>query len=129
MARAVPSFGARMNTSPLSSAVVAVRFASARFLASLKSQFVVTWPMISAISSRVNSALSCRPSASLEFLITNVPSAILGCKTFQAPSKNRNALLSVAAPAYRYSGLPEPEALSTRYWAWAAPTAMLSKVT
>ena len=51
--------------------------------------------------------------------MTKVPSAILGCSTFQAPSKNRKALLSEAAPAYRYSGLPVPVALSIRYWACA----------
>ncbi len=43
-----------------------------------------------------------------EFLITKVPSAILGCSTLQAPSKKMKALLSEAAPAYRYSGLPVP---------------------
>ena len=48
--------------------------------------------------------------------MTKVPSAILGCSTSQAPSKKRKALLSEAAPAYRYSGLPVPVALSTRYW-------------
>ena len=59
----------------------------------------------------------------------NVPSAIFGCKTFHAPSKNRKALLSLAAPAYRYNGLSVPSALSTRYCACASPTAMLSNVT
>ena len=49
MARAVPSFGARMKTLPLSAALAAVRLASARFLAVLKSQLVVIWPMILAI--------------------------------------------------------------------------------
>jgi len=129
IARAVPSLGARMNTSPLSSALAAVRLASARFLATLKSQLVVTCPMILPISSRVNVALSCNATASEEFLITKVPSAILGCNTFQAPSKNRKALLSDDAPAYRYRGRPVPAALSTRYCAWAAPTDTLSKVT
>src|SRR6185436_15097625 len=110
IARAVPSFGARINTLPLSAAVATVRLDSARLLAVLKSQLVVICPMILACSSRVNVALSCKATASLEFLITNVPSAILGCNTFQAPSKNRKALLSEAAPAYRYNGLPEAAA-------------------
>ena len=90
-----------MNTSPLSSAAAIVRLDSARFLAVLKSQLVVIWPMIWACSSRVRSALSWRAMASLEFLTTKVPSAILGCRTPQAPSKKMKALLSEAAPAYR----------------------------
>ena len=118
-----------MNTLPLSAAVAAVRFDSARFLAVLKSQLVVICPMILLSSSRVSVALLCSPTASLEFLITNVPSAIFGCRTFQAPSKNTKALLSEAAPAYRYSGLPLAGVWSTRYWACLGPTAMLSKVT
>ena len=101
MERAVPSLGAAMKTVPLSAALAAVRLASARFLATLKSQLVVTWPMILAISSRVSLALPWRATASLEFLMTKVPSAILGCSLFQAPSKKRKALLSEAAPAYR----------------------------
>ena len=38
-------------------------------------------------------------TASLEFLMTKVPSAILGWRTFHAPSKKRKALLSEEAPA------------------------------
>src|SRR5512145_121919 len=129
MARAVPSLGAAMYTVPLSAADAAVKLASARFLAVAKSQLVVTWLMILDISSRVRVALSFSASASLEFLMTNVPSAILGCNLFQAPSKNRKALLSVGAPAYRYRLLPVPVALSIRYWPQASPTATLSKVT
>ena len=99
MARAVPSLGARMKTLPLSAAVVAVRLASARFLAVLKSQLVVTWPMILAFFVAGQLGLGLRATASLEFLMTKVPSAILGWRTFQAPSKKRKALLSEAAPA------------------------------
>jgi len=129
MERAVPSFGARMNTSPLSSAFAAVRFCSARVLATAKSQFVVICPMILACSSRVSSALPCRATASLEFLITKVPSATFGCSTDHAPEKNTNALLSEAAPAYRYNGRPLPEpALSTRNCPWAFPTLKLLNV-
>src|SRR5271157_425063 len=114
MARAVPSFGAQMNTVPLSFALAAVRLDSARFFAVLKSQLVVTWLMIFASSSRVSVAFPLRPMASLEFFTTNVPSAILGWRMLQAPWKNRNALLSDAAPAYRYRLLPLPLAFSER---------------
>ena len=88
-----------MKTSPLSSAGAAVRLDWASVSAVLKSQLVVTWPMMAAISSRVSSALSCRATASLELTMRNVPSAIFGCNTPQAPSKKMKALLSLAAPA------------------------------
>src|SRR5688500_9601537 len=130
MVRAVPSFGATMKTVPLSAAAAAVRLDSANVLAVLASQLVVIWPMILPISSRVSVALSWRATASLEFLMTKVPSAILGCSLFQAPSKNRKALLSEAAPAYRYRLLPVvAPACSLRYVPQDSPTATLSKET
>src|SRR5512135_2642678 len=98
MEREVPSLGARMKTLPLSAAVAAVRLAWARFLATSNFQSVVIWLMILPSWSRVSVALDWRATASLEFLMTKVPSAILGCKTLQAPWKNRKALLSEAAP-------------------------------
>ncbi len=76
--RAVPSFGASITTSPLRFFFVAVRFASALDFATLKSQSVVICPMILPISSLESSALSESFSASEEFAITNVPSAIFG---------------------------------------------------
>ena len=83
---------------PLSAAAAWVRLASARLLAVLKSQLVVVWPMILDSSSRVSVALPCSAMASEEFLMTKVPSAILGWIFSQAPSKKMKALLSVAAP-------------------------------
>ena len=96
--RAVSSFGARINTLPLSAVLAEVMLLSAKPLAVFGSQPVLVCPMILACSSRLSLALSFNAMASLLFLITNVPSAILGCKTPHAPSKKMKALLSEAAP-------------------------------
>ena len=101
IARAVPSFGLRMN-----GALISIRGSRqvrlSQVLAVLKSQLVVTWPRILACSSPVQVALACSSTAISSSLNDEgaIP-AILGWSTFQAPWKNTNAVFIGGAPAYR----------------------------
>ena len=94
MARAVPSFGARMNTSPLvlsrRRGQVGFRQVLGRVEVPFRGDLADDLPHLVAVSS----ALSCSATASLEFTMRERAVGDLRLQDVPCPSKNRKALLS-----------------------------------